>query len=114
MKKKGDCPENNLLCRNGLLQNGKASKEHWRMQIGRVWSGVFHMHGYHQEAGEDVASFLAPESHNPSVMTGSEHRADDLSEDCEELWLGIEEMALAEEEFDIEQSTGEECTDDEG
>ncbi|KAI6101077.1 hypothetical protein EV401DRAFT_1894232 [Pisolithus croceorrhizus] len=57
---------------------------------------------------EDVANYLAPASHTPSVEDGAEHPTDDFSEGYEsdavgalsegddELLLGIEEMALEE------------------
>ncbi|KAI6100892.1 hypothetical protein EV401DRAFT_2080701 [Pisolithus croceorrhizus] len=74
---------------------------------------------------EDVANYLAPASHTPSVEDGAEHPTDDFSEGYEsdavgalsegddELLLGIEEMAL-EEGCNMGQSDEEGLTDDEG
>ncbi|KAI6016342.1 hypothetical protein BKA83DRAFT_4128954 [Pisolithus microcarpus] len=74
--------------------------------------------------GEDVANFVAPASHDPSVMEGAEHPTDNLSEDYEfdavgalsegddELLLGMEEMLL-EGECNMGESDEEEITDDE-
>ncbi|KAI6012346.1 hypothetical protein EDC04DRAFT_2609524 [Pisolithus marmoratus] len=75
--------------------------------------------------GEDVANYLAPERHTPSVEDGAELPTDDLSEGYEfdpasaisegddELLLGIEEMAL-EGGCNMGHSDEEGLTDDEG